>query len=589
MSEKRLILCGGLAVPEAYKLWPKANITQVALGSGRDRVHLKLHHLTNKLVGQTSAISTDLIEIAAYVYAADQLIPRGNPEDVDYGDEWRRQFRFVIPVRRPDLWNQPRILSRLQQTLGFLSEDYYEFHFSKMEQRGALDKYLIDPQDNPETDYKEVVLFSGGLDSFGGAIQEILQGQRKVVLVSHRPSPNMYARQKQLVNEIRDRLPNRSISPLHVAVEVNKSNGFGRETTQRSRSFLFASMAAVVSNALNLNRIRFYENGIISLNLPINPQAVGARATRTTHPKVIDGYCKLFGELFGTSFVVENPYFWKTKADVLREIKSLGFSNLCALTSSCAHPRELTDGYTHCGYCSQCVDRRLNAIAAGYNDLEDPPYGYKSDVVTGPRNIPDITLIESYWRTCLEVRSMSEVSDFTQKFAEIGRVLKFVGLPSAEAVPAIFQFYKRHATDICRAMDQLVKDYSTVVTSRDYPQNSLLGIAVGRSPSANKLSSCTAVSGGLRIDESEFEFSYQGRTCTLGNNKEYYVFRRLARCPGCNVALDSIVASAWSDELPDKRAVQTVVTRLRKKIHKSGVGNITINGDTPGYYKLQLA
>ena len=38
---------------------------------------------------------------------------------------------------------------------------------------------------------------------------------------------------------------------------------------------------------LGLNRVHFYENGIISLNLPVCAQVVGGRATRTTHPRVM--------------------------------------------------------------------------------------------------------------------------------------------------------------------------------------------------------------------------------------------------------------------------------------------------------------
>lgn len=41
---------------------------------------------------------------------------------------------------------------------------------------------------------------------------------------------------------------------------------------------------------LNLKSVRFYENGVISLNLPVCAQVVGGRATRTTHPRVMRGF-----------------------------------------------------------------------------------------------------------------------------------------------------------------------------------------------------------------------------------------------------------------------------------------------------------
>lgn len=47
----------------------------------------------------------DLLEIATYVYSADQVILRG-ADDVDsFGDGWRRDMHFVVPVRNPDTQN----------------------------------------------------------------------------------------------------------------------------------------------------------------------------------------------------------------------------------------------------------------------------------------------------------------------------------------------------------------------------------------------------------------------------------------------------------------------------------------------------
>ena len=42
-------------------------------------------------------------------------------------------------------------------------------------------------------------------------------------------------------------------------VHINKDKGLGREYTQRSRSFLYASIAATVAHAYGLSRIRLYE------------------------------------------------------------------------------------------------------------------------------------------------------------------------------------------------------------------------------------------------------------------------------------------------------------------------------------------
>ena len=71
----------------------------------------------------------DLLEIAAYVLAADAATDRGDPTLPDMGEDWRRRFRFVIPVRRPEVWASSELTALLADTLSFLSEDDYRFEF----------------------------------------------------------------------------------------------------------------------------------------------------------------------------------------------------------------------------------------------------------------------------------------------------------------------------------------------------------------------------------------------------------------------------------------------------------------------------
>ncbi len=93
---------------------------------------------------------------------------------------------------------------------------------------------------------------------------------------------------------------------------------------------------------IGLNRIRFYENGVVSLNLPPAAQVVGARATRTTHPQVLNGFAKLFSSLAEKPFIVENPFLWKTKAEVVKLIGDAGCADLIKFSRSCTHTRDIT-------------------------------------------------------------------------------------------------------------------------------------------------------------------------------------------------------------------------------------------------------
>ena len=89
------------------------------------------------------------------------------------------------------------------------------------------------------------------------------------------------------------------------------------EYTQRSRSFLYMSIGATIAKMIGLKSVRFYENGVISLNLPVCAQVAGGRATRTTHPKVMKGFQDIISLVAGEPFTIENPFIWKTKADVV--------------------------------------------------------------------------------------------------------------------------------------------------------------------------------------------------------------------------------------------------------------------------------
>ena len=93
-----------------------------------------------------------------------------------------------------------------------------------------------------------------------------------------------------------------------------------QEHTQRSRSFLLAAMATVAAQLERSDRVRFYENGIMSVNLPISTQVVGTRASRSTHPRslmLLEDLARLVGL---RDVKIDNPFIWKTKVEVVQEL-----------------------------------------------------------------------------------------------------------------------------------------------------------------------------------------------------------------------------------------------------------------------------
>ena len=44
----------------------------------------------------------------------------------------------------------------------------------------------------------------------------------------------------------------------------------------------------------------------------------GREPSRTTHPRVLAGYSKLFSLLLDTEVHFENPFIWMTKSDIVK-------------------------------------------------------------------------------------------------------------------------------------------------------------------------------------------------------------------------------------------------------------------------------
>jgi hypothetical protein len=162
--------------------------------------------------------------------------------------------------------------------------------------------------------------------------------------------PPLLEHQKRLVDELKRQFPKQL---MHVPVLVTRREPLRvQEYTQRSRSFLYATLASVVAQLFGNGRIRFFENGVVSINLPIAEQVVGARATRTTHPQVLERFREFLSAAIGKPIEVENPFIWKAKADVIQTIVHHQCGAMIKHTVSCTRSYDITRLHTHCGCCS---------------------------------------------------------------------------------------------------------------------------------------------------------------------------------------------------------------------------------------------
>ena len=210
------------------------------------RVGLELDAISRPFADNLPDVLADMLEVAAYIYAADRLIGRGSNTLTGMGADWRRKIRFKIAVRCPELWKRSEVQAALIGALEFLSDDIMDFEFFQTEEKTGIQPYLgfSDPQAHvidPDT----VMLFSGGLDSTAGLVQQLLGDGKRVAIVTHRSARLLAGRQSDIVAQLRELAPRRSL--FHVPIWVTKGEQEPVEFSQRTRSLLFAVLGILVA------------------------------------------------------------------------------------------------------------------------------------------------------------------------------------------------------------------------------------------------------------------------------------------------------------------------------------------------------
>lgn len=587
MADPRLILCGGLRVADTPRGWRQPDRLTLEIGTGED-VHLAVAQLTERMRAGVPGVSMDLLEIAAYVFAADQALTRGGVVKFDYGDSWRRKLRFVIPVRCLAVWQRPAIQLALVAALEFLTDDEFEFEFRQATDPAMPEQYLVDCVAPSGTEFQEVILFSGGLDSLCGAVEQLLVKGHRGVLVSHRSSSRVFGRQQALFNTLHQLATEKSRPlPLHVNVTVNKGKDHNRDFNQRSRSFVFASIAAVVARQIGLPRIQFYENGCTSLNLPVSPELIGARASRTTHPQTLALFGELFSLLFDVPFQVQSPYQLCTKSEILGRLREQGHADLCKLTCSCGTVWGAQEDRPHCGHCSQCVERRVSVLAAGLTDEQDPPGRYASDPLTGERDGPGLTFAERYVGTAREVEKIASARAFAIRYPEVNAAIPYVGGNAAEAAGSIHDLCRRNAADACRAIRGVMNANIERLFQQEIPARSLIGVTLGRTVAPGKPTpSKPSCDSGFVVDRDKFEVRWNGRHCPLGKTLEFELLEHLNLERDKYVTTQQIADQVWKRDSTTNNSIQRVVSSIRRQLLAAEFVGVGIDGDEDGHYRL---
>lgn len=321
----------------------------------------------------------DFLLLSHIVYCVDRFVSRRLFSD----DGWHRDIIIKdIPVLNLSVFESAK--KQIENAVSFLTGDTWQFSFI---QANPVKYEMIKHKEYVVSDFSKVCLFSGGLDSLIGFIDETasLEKGKKLLLISHKELGKEGGDQKRILEvcEKEGFYQNRFAQMLLSAGLKSNSwrNKLPTENTFRARSLLFIAVGIYCAHAINPKMpLIIPENGTISLNIPLEKGRRGACSTRTTHPTFLKRTAEALNSL-GITNPLLNPYQLYTKADMMvNAFKNLEkrkkLKILAHLSCSCAkrsHNRwwDKKGGIVrHCGYCLPCVYRRVSLDAVGM-DSED--------------------------------------------------------------------------------------------------------------------------------------------------------------------------------------------------------------------------
>ena len=342
----------------------------------------------------------DLFLVASIVYGIDILLPR---ETMGF-DGWSREIEICFPVDQIDEFNNGK--DALEKTLCFLTGDLWTISFESRTVR-RLDKFGSRQKaynDAFRKRHKVVNLFSGGMDSLIGAINQLHNSNDEVCLVSHTDS--MFKGAKTDQEEILKKFKKKYRHYFHIPTRVDMGkhdihgNEYDKETTLRSRSFLFLSMAVLVADSIDeVMPVHIPENGTISLNYPLTPSRRSSCSTRTTHPHFLE-LMEEFLRAIGLNHSIINDYQTCTKGEMAEEcadrellLRAYPYSCSCGKRGTRKDIRDDAHA-SHCG--------ALHKIGESEAVGTDIFNSHKRGVM----DIPDMPALASYLRKDLTLQEI---------------------------------------------------------------------------------------------------------------------------------------------------------------------------------------
>jgi len=314
--------------------------------------------LTRQL-GPLTSLETDLLTLAAAIFALDLAAVRGEREDI------ARDLYLTVPVV-----NHAAFIHHaddLANILYTLSCDNWTIEFAR--RPGVPENATAWPERAGKT-----LLFSGGLDSLAAAVEEIEAGTHLQLASHYTGNPITRACQKRLHTYL-EGIAGGSVPRVSVKAGGRNRGALAfpddkaREPTQRTRSFLFLVIGAIAARRSGHHEVLMIaENGQMAIHLPLTAARIGAFSTHTAHPEFVDAMQSFLSALLSFQLTVHNPFLYRTKGECVGHLVAV---HTLAVADSVSCWKSARQAHSHC----------LKEAKWTYQDLETAS-GVSTDTIS---------------------------------------------------------------------------------------------------------------------------------------------------------------------------------------------------------------
>lgn len=408
----------------------------------------------------------DFVDIAVAANLADRRAPRRRGSEkyssLTAASTWWRNMHLSIPVRDQYWWNSETVKRDLARLLRFLTGDVWSLQFYERK---------IDPRPSEiQSAFKNfipnksnvAILHSGGMDAlFGMTLAGIHNPGAGLVAISSISHERIRSVQHSVLTGLRESRRHEWLWLQHkLNVVDSKSHLAERESSQRSRGFLYLAIGAIAADMAGCSELQLSENGVGAIGLPYAPDQAGALTNKSAHPWTLMLFERLFNRIAESPLRVTNPSLWWTKSELATAVSNqspYGLGSTISQTVSCDRlPWYSAD--QACGTCSSCASRKMVDVAIPDIEIDNLSWRrYDFDPLVGPADWSRPALV-AYGAIQVQaailrraLSGMLPYENLREQFPDLSSVeacATQLHLSSEELQERIVRLYRKHIAEV---------------------------------------------------------------------------------------------------------------------------------------------